>query len=106
MILNDVITLQKKTRTRSAEGMLIDSWADDTATIKCSFQPKSLTESQLSSFGVTNLASDAKVIFYYPDNRLAVMGRLKASSGEVYECRAISKWPRHYEAIAIPIQGN
>lgn len=105
MIVDELITLQTKTRTKNSEGMNQDSWSDSTTTFYANVQPKSLSEDESKSFGLSSISSDAKVMYYYKNSSVTVGVRVKRADGSVYDVRGINPWRIHDEAVLIPIQG-
>lgn len=103
MILRHSVVIQQKTTAPNGEGMNVSTWST-LKTISADVQPKTLTEALVQAFGLTNLQSDAKKMFYPFDTAIKVNMRVVWNS-KTFEIRGINEWVEHCEAILIPIQG-
>jgi len=64
--------------------------------------PKALTESQIKQYGISTRAANTKVFYFNPDPLVAIGTRLY-DGATWYDVRAVSPWPKHYEAILEPV---
>jgi hypothetical protein len=103
MIQKDTVVIQSRTKTTDAEGVVGYTFAT-LKTIVADVQPANLTESQLKQWSLTDLAANAKKMFYAKDSQI-IIGLRAVTGGETYEIRGTNQWPRHDEAIMIPVQG-
>lgn len=110
MITDTSVSLYQKVTTKSAKGLSVPSYATLTATFQANVQPVSLSQSQMSQWGVTDMAANAKKMFYYPNASVRMLDRIKDAQGDWYEVRGINQWGvppfNHYEAILVPVQGE
>jgi len=103
MILGDLITVQSSTSTVDNYGLSSKTWSTF-KTINASFQPANLTQVEAAAWGITDLASNAKKVYFYKDTTVTNLMRI-VFGGESYEIRGLNHWPIHTEVLAIPIQG-
>jgi hypothetical protein len=81
-------------------------------TIVCDVQPSRLTQAQVAAFGITGREADAKTMFFQNSNNIAVNNRVRVTSffpNEgvfIYEIKGTNHWPRHGEAILLPVIGE
>lgn len=103
MIKSHSVLIQSRTASVGTEGEQNFSYAT-LKTIIADVQPVTLCQAQIDAFGATDTAANAKKMFFASDATIVLFQRATVS-GEVYEIRGINVWPRHSEAILVPIQG-
>lgn len=103
MILGDLITIQTSTSTVDDYGLSTKIWTTF-KTINASFQPANLTQVEATSWGITDLASNAKKVYFYKDTTITALMRV-VYAGETYEIRGLNHWNIHTVFLAVPVQG-
>ena len=103
MIQSHYVAIQSRTTVVGTEGEQTYTFAALKA-ITADVQPAQLTPVQLEAWGLTDLAANAKKMFYSSDSAILLSMRAVVD-GETYEIRAINRWPNHDEAILVPVQG-
>jgi hypothetical protein len=103
MIKSHSVLIQARTLVTGSEGEHTYTFAT-LKTIMADVQPAQLTEAQAAIWGITDLASDAKKMYYEKDASIIRLMRAVVG-GETYEIRGINIWPVHSEAIMVPVQG-
>lgn len=103
MIKSHFVTIQSRTATTGTEGERTYTYAT-LKSITADVQPASLSSNQLAAWGLTDMASNLKTMYY--DKDAAILMSMRAVvEGETYEIRGINRWPTHDEAILSPVQG-
>jgi len=69
------------------------------------FQPKSLTEQEITAWGISGRAADAKLFLCDNDPDL-IRGRRLYDGDVKYDIVAVNVWPSHTEVILVPVQGG
>jgi hypothetical protein len=103
MIKSHSVVIQSRTNVTGTEGEHTYTFATF-KTIKAGVQPAQLTQVQLQAWGLVDLVSNSKKMFFDRDPSILVTMRAVVD-GETYEIRAINLWPTHGEAILSPVQG-
>ena len=103
MIRSHSVLIQSRTVSRGSEGEVGYTFAT-LKTIVADVQPAQLTAAQAEAWGVTDLAANTKKMFFESDATITLLMRA-VTGGETYEIRALNVWPRHSEAILVPVQG-
>lgn len=103
MIQSHSVTIQSRTTVRGTEGEQTFTFAT-LKTIAADVQPAQLTKTESERWGITDLAANSKKMFYESDSTILLLMRALVD-GETYEIRGINVWPRHSEAILVPVQG-
>ena len=103
MILGDVITVQSSTSTIDDYGLSVKTWSTF-KTINANVQPGNFTQVEAAAWGITDLASNAKKIYFYKDTSVTALMRV-VFAGETYEIRGLNTWNIHTAIIAVPIMG-
>jgi len=132
--MNDSVKLYEPVKVKTIRGTIINVWGDDNGeiggldftesglgipvegmplsvttlkeTITANVQPKSLSEYELAAWGMNDMPSDAKVLYYRGSSvHLKKGNRAKVNDDGIYEIRGQNSWPKHSEAILTPVQG-
>ena len=103
MIKSHSVDIYSRTEVIGTEGERTYTFAL-LKTIRCDVQPNSFSEVQLKAWGITDNASDVRIVFFDKDATILRLMRAVVD-GETYEIRAINRWPNHDEMILTPVQG-
>lgn len=132
--MNDSVKLYEPVKVKTIRGAIVNVWGDADGeigdldftesglgipvdgmplsvttlkeTITADVQPKSLSEYELAAWGMNDMPSDAKVLYYHGSSvNLKKGNRAKVNDDIIYEVRAAIVWPRHSEAVLTPVQG-
>jgi hypothetical protein len=81
----------------------------DTAVV-CDVQPATLSEFELRAWGISDVVSNVKKVFMDSSLRsfwafLHPVNRARVNGTDLYEIRGSNVWPRHAEALWVPVQG-
>jgi len=113
MYKNATIYIYAPTIAKNAEGDAIKTWGTTPVeTIRADVQPKTLTDAQYQSWGISDRNADTKIVFYERADQIKVNNRAKVVSdfpGEpsgFFEIKVPNHWPRHGECILVPVQGE
>lgn len=134
MIDNATVLTYAPIKARNSEGTIVNTWGyiktllllglwddgqawDDTlpwgeaaAMIRADVQPASLTEAQLQMWGLSNVKSDVKKMFFDGEPSVVLPNRVgvhyDASGVEYYDVRGTNRWSWHTEAYLVPVQGE
>lgn len=103
MILGDTITVQTSTSTVDNYGLASKTWTT-LKTINASVQPANLNAVESAAWGITDLSSNAKKIFFYKDTSVTNLMRI-VFGGDTFEIRGLNSWNIHTVALCVPVQG-
>ena len=104
MILTETVTIYQPTSSKLGDGTVVNSFSS-LGSFACSFQPAALTRDVLQAFGLTDLDSNAKKIFFNAGVLVKSGFRIAGADGLTYIVRGVNNWPIHVEALAVPVQG-
>lgn len=96
------IRLYTKTQVFSAEQIATQSYVYR-KTITGNMMPKSLTPAELTLYGIDATVAGIKILFCDGDNYLTVGVRAE-TGGAKYDCVSVNVWPKHTEAILVPVR--
>ena len=102
MITKDTVYVFTPTKTKSTEGIVINTYAY-ADTLYLDVQPAQLTQAQLQTYGLTVQAANAKKIFVGNDRTMSLLERI-VYNDIWYEIRGQNTWPTHQELILAPVQ--
>jgi hypothetical protein len=106
MILDRTIEAYSRTSYKDSEGIQQFTYSK-ALTIRAQIQPAALAQSQLASWGLTNLEADSKIMFLPGNPELSAGMVIKDLSNSArYEVRGMNPWPRHSECLIFPYQGT
>ena len=108
MILDRTIEIYSRVETMDPNNEGIPTYAYSLAkTTRASVQPITLSSTQLSVWGISDIDANSKIVFFpgeFDDGLGYVIKDLKTSLR--YEVRGSNQWPHHVEMLAIPYQGG
>jgi hypothetical protein len=88
------------------EGGLVFSTTTLVETIYADVQPRSLSEYELAAWGVNDIPTDSRLLYYRGDSSNLVIGnRTRVNGVKVFEIRGVQTWTMHQEALLVPVQG-
>jgi SPP1 family predicted phage head-tail adaptor len=103
MRLDYTVTLQTKVVSVDAEGLRLETWTNS-GTIKAGVQPANMSQVQLAEWGLSDLQADARTM-YFEKSATVWNGQRAIVEGVTFEVRALNTWPKHKEAVIVPVQG-
>jgi hypothetical protein len=113
MYLNNTVEIFVPVITRNSANQVIKNWqykqspiVPCTKQITGDVQPRSLSIAELQQWGISDLTSNAKIMFYDTEPLMAIGNRVRIDSDIIYDIRGTNPWPRHDEALLIPVQGE
>jgi len=120
MYQNATMSVYVPVITPNGEGDPIKTWGykktptpdAPSESIRCDVQPKRLSESELLAWGISDRNANAKLVFFSRSGYIALTTRVKVVSDfpgegtEYYEVKGVNRWPRHGEAVIVPVQGE
>lgn len=120
MYKNATVEIYIPVISKNSEGTTVKTWGYKTfpiplapvETIVCDVQPANLSQSQIELFGITTRGADAKKMFFQNSSNIAINNRVRVTSffpSEgvfIYEIKGTNHWPRHAEAILVPVIGE
>ena len=88
------------------EGGLVFSTTTLAETIYADVQPRSLNEYELAAWGVNDIPTDSRILYYSGISSSLVIGnRARVNGAKVFEIRSVQTWTMHMEALLVPVQG-
>lgn len=86
-------------------------WTDGAVTFACDVQPAVLNEYTYQNWGISDLKSNAKLLFadqtlvdFWP--LIAPLNRIQVQGDATYDVLGNNKWQRHQVALLDPVQGE
>lgn len=120
MYQNATLSVYVPTNTYNSEGDPIKTWGYKVTPtpvapaeiIRCDVQPKKLSEAECLAWGISDRNANAKLVFFSRSGYIALTTRVKVVSDfpgegtDYYEVKGVNRWPRHGEAVIVPVQGE
>lgn len=114
MLQNATISVYVPVIATNSEGDPIKTWAyaSPVEMLRCDVQPKQLTMAEQELWGISDRNCNAKLVFFQTSGYIAINNRMKVVSDfpgegtEYYEIKGVNRWPRHGEAVIVPVQGE
>jgi hypothetical protein len=102
MILRHVVTVQQHTDVVSDIGIPVPTFSTF-ATLAADVQPASLSPAIQKLFGLSDLVSDSKFVFFRKNTAILVGMRVMFES-KPYEIRGLNTWNIHTIALCNPVE--
>ena len=120
MLQNATVSVYVPVIATNSEGDQIKTWGYKVSptpiapseTLRCDVQPKQLTMAEQELWGISDRNCNAKLVFFGTSGYIAINNRMKVVSDfpgegtEYYEIKGVNRWPRHGEAVIVPVQGE
>jgi hypothetical protein len=75
-------------------------------TIVADVQPRSLNAYELAAYGVNDIPTDSRVMYYKgASDNLVIGNRVRVNGAKWFEIRGVQNWPRHCECLLAPVVG-
>lgn len=112
MYINATIQVAQKTKTKNAEGTLITKYDFDNPleSFRADVQPNTLTEAQMTLYGIDSKRANVKKCFFTKANYMTVGNRAKVlddnGTVRIYDIQPVNEWRTHSEALLIPVENE
>jgi head-tail adaptor len=101
MILRHTVIIQKRTTTKSDEGIPLSTWTTH-KTIAADVQPANLNKIEAQMFGITDRAANTKKMFYRFDTTIILTMRA-VWNGETFDILGTNEWNEHCVCLLVPV---
>ena len=101
MILRHTVIVQIRTNSISAEGMQLSTWATYKVMI-ADVQPSTLTKDEAQAFGLTDISSNTKKMFFRYDDTI-IEGMRVVWHSKTFDIRGKNEWNEHNVCLLLPV---
>lgn len=109
---NASVAIYEETTTKNDEGDKILTFTF-VETVKGDVQSHTLSEAELSLYGLNTKKADVKKFFYdgynaniKSGNRAVVTSDLLGGTARTYTIQPVNAWPRHGECLLVPVENE
>ena len=103
MILRHTVTVQSRVLVIGTEGEHTYTFSTLKILYPCDIQPVNASPEELRSWGLVDLVSGSRMMFYKHDTTIQTCMRI-VHGVDIYEIRNINPWAIHDRALLVPIQ--
>ena len=104
--MHNMVELFVPTNITTSRGTVVKGFTTSSETIIADVQPKGLSEYVLAEWGINNIPTDSRVVYYMGfSDTLKIGNRARVDGVMVFEIRGVQVWSSHTEALLVPVQG-